>query len=168
MGRPLIDLTGRRFGRLTVVHRAENYRTEATWFCSCDCGGTLRATVSSGLRDGRTISCGCHQRETVAALRRTHGETVGRRRSPEHQAWLNLIARCEGNRPKDAPYYRDRGITVCPKWRASFTAFLADVGRRPAPEMSIDRINVNGNYEPGNVRWATPIEQANNKQRNAA
>lgn len=103
--------------------------------------------------------------------RETHGQTccptrVNGRPRPEWVAWQAMIARCTNPKLKAWPYYGGRGIRVCDDWRASFRAFLAHIGPRPTPDHSVDRIENDGNYEPGNVRWALPHVQANNKRRN--
>lgn len=100
----------------------------------------------------------------IDAPRETHGERNGGRSSPEYQAWQNMRERCTNSGRKDYPYYGGRGIRVCEKWDKSFSAFLAEVGRRPSPVHTIDRKETNGHYEPGNVRWATRAEQSRNRR----
>ncbi len=130
------SMVGHRYGRLTVI-RAIGRMVE----CVCDCGGT-RVSRASSVRLGATISCGCAMRDEYHKRRIVPG---GTRRYPEHQIW--------------------RGITVCDEWREDFNAFLAHIGRRPSPSHSLDRINNDGNYEPGNVRWATKREQGLNRRK---
>lgn len=96
-----------------------------------------------------------------------HGDTRGGRISPEYRIWRGIKTRCLNPSDHSYPGYGGRGITICDRWRDSFEDFLADVGRRPSPKHSIDRINNDGSYEPGNVRWATPTEQQLNKMNNA-
>jgi hypothetical protein len=156
----LVDITGQTFGQLTVTGRAENRRGgEARWHCTCDCGGST-TTTGSNLRRGRTTSCGC----AVARFNRQARTTHGGRGTPEYEIWCSMIKRCENPNHHAYDRYGGRGIRVCPEWRSDFAAFLRDVGRRPRPELSLDRIDNNGNYEAGNVRWATAKEQAANRR----
>lgn len=164
--------TGRRFGRLTVVGLVGfNRQNAALWGCSCDCGG--KTTVSTGELNragqdasGRTRrgvrSCGCLQPDTAIITHTTHGMTS----APEYQAWSSMIQRCENPNAGEYQRYGARGITISSAWRQSFEAFLAYIGHRPTDNHSLDRIDPNGNYEPGNVRWATKTTQQRNRRVN--
>jgi hypothetical protein len=164
-----VDLTGRAFGRLTVIARAlcstlTSGRRLTAWVCRCACGAVVDVPTQQ-LASGRTKSCGCLRVDLGHAKRRTHGESSPGHWSPEYRAWSGLIQRCTNPKNTDWANYGGRGITVCDRWRRSFEAFLADMGRKPTPSHSIDRKDVDGNYEPGNCRWATPSQQASNRRR---
>lgn len=173
-GRPQIEITGQHFGRLVVewpVGR-NGIKGEILWLCVCDCG-VLYIVSGCDLRRGHTTSCGCLARglarERLITRNRSippnlsHGHALRSGRTAEFRAWIGMIQRCQNPKIKSFARYGGRGISVCPQWLESFQNFLDDVGLKPAPKLSIDRINNDGNYEPGNVRWATSLEQARNR-----
>lgn len=153
-----VNLTGRRFGRLIVYSVHSRSSERLLWLALCDCG--LWKTASSNrLLSGVTKSCGCLKQTRLAELRFKHG--MGR--TPEYRAYGGAKNRCENPQCPKYPNYGGRGI----QFRfASFEEFYAVLGDRPSPQHSIDRIDVNGHYESGNVRWATAKEQQNNKSSN--
>ena len=155
-----LTANGERFGLLTVQHEAEKKGKQRAVFCICDCGAT-KTVMLSNLRAGYTKSCGCIQKAAAKASNSTHGLSASR----EHVSWVNMKARCSDKNHPSYKYYGGRGIRVCPQWIDSFETFLADMGIRP-DGMSIDRIDVDGNYEPVNCRWATSTQQANNTRAN--
>jgi hypothetical protein len=170
-----IDLTGQRFGRLTVISRAENRGKQTRWHCVCDDGNEAVVDAHS-LRSGGTQSCGCLQSEIATALRTKHGHAPssarGRKASPEYTAWWNMLKRCYNS---NNPRYKDwggRGITVCDRWRfgedglTGFECFLIDMGPKPSRKHSIHRKDNDKGYNPDNCIWATEDVQQNEKRSN--
>lgn len=158
---------GERFGRLTVLNEEPatgEGKSKRRWFkCACDCGKeTVVRYDCLRRKKAPTESCGCIAREATTKRNTTHGMCG----TPEYQLWVNIKKRCYVPTHANYEYYGGRGIQVCDKWRESFAAFFSDVGIRPSPVHSLDRISTDGHYEPGNVRWATALEQAANKRSN--
>ena len=155
------EMIGMRFGRYEILKVVGVDKHQKVLFeCRCDCGN-IRNISRNALVTGNTKSCGCLNLEKIK-LPKTHGETAGHTVTPTYRAWLNAKQRC--NNPKNAEWhiYGEKGIKMCPEWEQSYEKFLADVGRKPGREYSIERIRSNGDYEPGNVKWATAAEQSRN------
>jgi hypothetical protein len=160
--RPTRRHAGERFGRLLLVALVPGARPPQ-WVCRCDCGQqvTVRAAYLAR-RAGSTHSCGCLRRERARVFSHRHGHAT--RRGPEYVSWMAAKRRCF--QPGCAKWadYGGRGITMCARWKENFAAFLEDMGPRP-PGTTLDRIDPNGHYEPGNTRWATAKEQRHNRRR---
>lgn len=155
----IIDLKGKKFGKLTVLERAKNKGCKVAWKCVCECGNFTIARASD-LRSGNTKSCGCLSYEPTNFK---HGHS----QEPIEKTYNNMKQRCFNPKNKRFEDYGGRGITVCEEWKNDFQAFYDYVSALPhfgEKGYSLDRINNDGNYEPDNVRWATQKEQANNKR----
>lgn len=156
------DLSGKRFGRLTVSNRVKSKRYGITrWFCLCDCGGT-KETDAGNLRSGDTKSCGCLEKEAKQQNTRTHGLTSGKKHHPLYRKWASIKERCTNPNYKFWDRYGGRGITLCDEWINNPKAFYEFMGEKPFEKAEIDRIDNDGNYEPSNVRWSNRKENCRN------
>ena len=162
MTRKVKDITGQRFGYLVAKSYAgSEHHGFAMWNVVCDCGAE-KVVMGIALRSGATVSCGCYHQQKARGTAK-HGHNRPGRRTAEYSTRSSMINRCSN--PSNDHYHRygGRGITVCERWREDFRKFLFDMGNRPGPGYSIDRINNDGNYEPSNCRWATADQQYENR-----
>lgn len=161
----LIDLSNKRFGRLVVVQRTENSKKgEVNWLCKCDCGG-IKIAQGNHLREGSTNSCGCLEKENRFEMNKTHGGTYERL----YGVWLGIRKRCFNENEHCFHNYGGRGITVCHEWNdyETFCKWALKSGydeNAPRGKCTIDRIDVNGNYEPLNCRWVDMKVQRHNQR----
>lgn len=160
------DLTpiqpGTVFGSLTVITQSDRrIRNRKTFLCRCRCG-VSKLVMSNALKTGNTRSCGCEgSRTKVYLVKLTHGMA----HTPEYHVWAGMKKRCYNQNDAEFKNYGARGITVCDEWKNDFAQFLQDVGRRPRPSLTIERIDNNKSYERGNVTWATRADQVRNTRR---
>ena len=153
--------TGDRYGRLTIVKLIDNEYVE----CRCDCGTVRNFWKYSLTRKNKSSkSCGCISLEINKVQFIKHGDELNGRKTTEYSTWDGMKQRCTNPNHRGYMSYGGRGITICDRWLNSFQNFLEDMGRKPSRAYSIDRIDVNGNYELSNCRWATSKEQAMNKR----
>lgn len=157
----VIDLAGQRFERWTVLSRGKSDRWgQASWLCECDCG-QRREVRGYDLRAGRSVSCSCLSVELLKGRVVTHGMT----NDPVYKSWQDAKARCTNPNNSHWEYYGGRGVEMVKEWMDSFEKFYAHIGPKPSERHTLDRVDPDGNYAPGNVRWATAREQRLNQRR---
>ena len=168
MRKPIEIKQGDKYGRLTIVREIEpifSYlgKMIRRFNCVCDCGNKWEGQLQV-LRNGRTKSCGCYHKEKSKETQLINHFKHGDSNSFEYKIWKGMKQRCTNPNHKKWKDYGGRGIKVCDRWLVSYENFLMDMGRKPGPEYSIDRINNNGDYEPSNCRWATDSQQMKNRR----
>jgi hypothetical protein len=161
---PLIDLTGHKYGRLTVVRRVKNRGKHVRWFCKCECGGAT-VTSTTSLRQGNTQSCGCLQSERARDYHTTHNKSrdADGKLPRLYRVWSQMRQRCRNPNNEKYIYYGERGIGICEEWEDYQVFYDWAMANGYRQSLSIDRIDNNGWYEPENCRWATVQVQNKNK-----
>lgn len=155
-GRPIMDLAGQIFGGITALRFTRVVERNSKWLCKCHCGKEFEASGSL-LRRNVVRSCGCNPPPIV------HGHTASGGMSPEYQSWRAMIQRCTNPKNNRFQYYGARGIAVCERWE-TFSNFLRDMGPKPTPKHSLERVENDKGYSPDNCKWATALEQRHNRR----
>lgn len=163
---PIDQIIGVKFGRLTPSREVAKRKSFRHFECLCDCGKTIEVSLNS-FRSGNSTSCGCYNKQRIVEQFTTHGEGSKKNGlTAEYRTWTEIKKRCNSNTRADRQYYSKKGISVCPEWENSYEAFLADMGRKPSPKHTLDRIDNSKGYFRENCRWATMAMQTINKTNN--